>query len=261
MHNAAFQALGMNAAYVPFPVLPQNLPEAALGLARAGVGGFNLTVPHKLAILPLLHETAPQARAIGAVNTVRCDGENMTGTNTDGEGFLLSLAHDLQWHPEEAKRVLLLGAGCAARGIAVSLLEAGVNTLLIANRTQSRAEELAAHCRTLYPESRVETLGMDALQGSAPHLLVNATTVGMGDGKSPLQLAGVGLREAVIDIVYTPPETPLLAEARGLGLRAANGLEMLLYQGWLAFRFLTGREAPLEVMREAMMAGLKEREG
>lgn len=264
MQNAAFQALGINAVYLAFPVLPDDLPGAAAGLAAANVAGFNLTVPHKLAILPLLREITPEAKAIGAVNTVRCGEGGMAGANTDGEGFLLSLQHDLAWKPQH-KQVLLLGAGGAARGIAISLLGAGLATLHIANRTVERAQALAADCRALYPAAQVTASGLEGLGDSAPHLLINSTSAGMGDtgmgeaGGPPLELAPLGVREAVIDIVYYPTQTPLLAQARALGLAHTNGIGMLLHQGALAFRFWTGQDAPLEVMRAALEAGLAAR--
>ena len=256
MQNAAFQALGINAVYLAFPVLPDDLPGAAAGLAAANIAGFNLTVPHKQAILPLLREITTEAKAIGAVNTVRCDENGMAGTNTDGEGFLLSLQTDLAWTPQH-KQVLLLGAGGAARGIAIGLLGAGLAALHIANRAVDRAEALAADCRALYPAAGVTASGLEGLEDSAPHLLVNATSVGMGEaGGSPLELAPLGVREAVIDIVYYPAETPLLAQARARGLAHTNGLGMLLHQGALAFRFWTGQQPPLEVMRAALEAGM-----
>ncbi|MCH7478808.1 MAG: shikimate dehydrogenase [SAR324 cluster bacterium] len=268
MHNAAFRALGINAAYVPFPVSPEHFPEVVRALLLAGVSGFNLTVPHKIAILPLLADITPEARAIGAVNTVRCENGSMAATNTDAEGFRLSLERDLAWQPA-GKRVLLLGAGGAARAIAFSLLQAGLGELGIANRTPARAEALAADCRLAQagakgpaqPGTTVGALELGATAGWAPDLLVNATSVGMGDGKNPVELVGLKVREAVLDIVYTPAETPLLAEAARLGLARANGLGMLLYQGSLAFRFWTGQEAPLAVMRAALEGGLEARKG
>lgn len=260
MHNAAFQALGINAAYVPFPVPPERLAEAVAGLSAAGVGGFNLTVPHKLAILPLLDEITPTAQAIGAVNTVRCEAGRLSGTNTDGAGLLASLAEELDWQPG-GKTVLLLGAGGAARGIAFALLAAGAATLLIANRTPARAGELAAHCKAAFPKANLDTPAWTELAGLGPHLLINATTVGMGDGASPADLEPLGVSEGVVDIVYSPLETPLLRNAAQRGLPTLNGLGMLLHQGALAFGFWTGQEAPLDVMREALLAGLKAREG
>jgi shikimate dehydrogenase len=259
MQNAAFQALHINAVYVPFPVSPEDLPQVVRGLAAAGVAGFNLTVPHKRAILPLLEEITPEAEAIGAVNTVRCEAGRMAGTNTDGQGFLLSLTLDLGWMPA-GKSVLLLGAGGAARAIAMGLLEKGCASLLIANRTPERAEALAEDCRARFPKAEVRAGGPEAAQGSAPHLLVNSTTVGMGDGAAPVNLEQAGVREAVCDIVYSPPETPLLKQAARLGLPRTNGIGMLLYQGTLAFEYWTGRGAPVEVMRAALEAGLAARE-
>jgi shikimate dehydrogenase len=258
MHNAAFQALGINAVYAAFPAPPERLTEAVRGLAAAGIGGFNLTVPHKTAILPLLDRIEPEAAAIGAVNTVRCQEGRLSGTNTDGGGFLLSLRHDLDWNPA-GKRVLMLGAGGAARGIAHALLEAGTGELLIANRTPERARELAAHCLARFPKARVTALGIGEAAGQAPHLLVNTTTVGMGDGRSPVELAAVGVREAVVDIVTHPPETPLLRQAKALGLPCANGVGMLLHQGVLAFQYWTGRTPPADVMRAALEAAISAR--
>jgi shikimate dehydrogenase len=259
MHNAAFQALGINAVYVAFPVPPAQLVAAVRGLVAAGLCGFNLTVPHKTAILPLLDGIEGDAQVMGAVNTVRCAEGRLTGTNTDGDGFLLSLRHDLDFDPA-GRDILLLGAGGAARGIAHSLLAAGAARLRIANRGLERARALVEECRARFPAARVEALTLEQAPGTRPDLLVNATTVGMGDGRAPLDLARVGVRQAVLDIVYHPAETPLLAQAGALGLRRANGVGMLLQQGWLAFRFWTGREPPLDVMREALQRGLSARE-
>ncbi len=258
MHNAAFRALALNAAYLPFPVHPEDLTRAVPGLVAAGVAGFNLTVPHKTAILPLLDELSPLARKIGAVNTVRCENGRLHGTSTDGEGFLLSLTRDMDWRPE-GRKVLLLGAGGAARGIAFALLEAGIGRLAIANRTPARAESLAEDCRRHFPQRKVEALPLEAIAGTGPDLLINATTLGMGDGVAlvdPKTVMGGGW---VADIVYSPLETPLLRKASDLGLETVNGLGMLLHQGGLAFQFWTGREPPLEVMREALNAGLAAR--
>lgn len=251
MHNAAFRAARLNAIYVPFPVAPERLAEGVRGLCAAGVSGFNVTVPHKSAVLALLDDVLPEARAVGAVNTVRRQAERLVGTNTDGVGFLLSLERDLGFRPAD-KHVLLLGAGGAARAIAFALLGVGVASLIVANRTLERAKALVAECRTRYPDVKVLAARLDEVAEAAPHLLVNATSLGMGDGRSPLALKPVGVREAVLDIVYHPPETPLLAEARTLSLRGANGLGMLLYQGAAAWQFWTDREAPVDVMRTAL---------
>jgi shikimate dehydrogenase len=260
--NAGFRALGLNALYVAFPVLPDDLAVAVRGLAAAGIAGFNLTAPHKVAILPLLERILPEAQAIGAVNTVRCEpagsGTRLIGTNTDGSGFLRSLERDLNLHPR-GKRILMLGAGGAARGIAHALLREQAATLWIANRTLSRAVELVAALRAHYPAAQIEALPLESAPGLAPHLLVNTTTVGMGDGKSPLRLSAVRVQEAVVDIVYHHAETPLLAEARALGLPHTSGIGMLLYQGAAGFEFWTGKTAPVEPMRAALLTALRAR--
>ena len=252
MHNAAFGSLSINAAYLPFPTPPEKLEAAVSGLSAADVKGFNLTTPHKTAILPMLAEIRPAARAIGAVNTVRNDGGRLSGANTDGEGFLRSLAEDLSFDPA-GKEALLLGAGGAARAIAFALLGAGVSRLVIANRTPARAESLAADCRGQHSGPAIEAASINDLAGGAPHLLVNATTVGMGDGNGPGALEALCVREAGAGIVYHPLETPLLTQARALGLTHTNGIGMLLYQGAAAFTFWTGREAPVKVMRAALL--------
>lgn len=262
MQNAGFRALELNALYVAFPVLPERLAAAVTGLSAAGVAGFNLTVPHKLAILPLLDTVTPEAEAIGAVNTVRCEaapgGMRLIGTNTDGAGFLRSLDMDLRFDPR-GKEVLLLGAGGAARGIAHALLGAGAATLWVANRTRARARELAEALKARFPQAEIEGIGLKETGGLRPHLLVNATTVGMGDGRSPVHLATLGVREAVVDIVYHPAETPLLREAESLGVACTNGIGMLLYQGCAAFEFWTFQRAPEGPMRQALLAALRAR--
>lgn len=262
LQNAGFRALGLNALYVAFPVHPDHLAVAVRGLVAAGVAGFNLTVPHKVAILPLLDTVLPEAQAIEAVNTVRCEpvgsGVRLSGTNTDGTGFLRSLELDLNVRPG-GKRILMLGAGGAARGIAHALLRERAATLWIANRTLDRAVELAGSLRARYPDARIEALPLSGTAGLAPHLLVNTTTVGMGDGKAPVRLGEVGVTEAVIDIVYHPAETPLLAEARALGLPHTNGIGMLLYQGTAALEFWTSQPAPAGPMRKALLAALRAR--
>ena len=259
MHNAAFAALGMNARYVPFPTLPEYLETAVRGLAKAGVAGFNLTVPHKQTILPLLDEITPQARAIGAVNTVRVTDGQLHGANTDGDGLLAAIDEALGFSCKGAQ-VLILGAGGAARGIAFALLDAGASQLVISNRTAERAMELAKECARHFPKVEVTGISMDQAATLTTGLVINATSVGMGDGHSPVRLDKMQISAGVVDIVYNPLDTPLLLQARALGLPTADGLGMLLHQGWLAFQFWTGVEPPLDVMRTALAKGLAQRE-
>lgn len=258
MHNRAFRACGLDAIYVPFPVFAADFETAVRGLCAAGVRGFNLTVPHKTAILPLLAESSEEARAIGAVNTVRVEGEGETlrlvGTNTDGAGFLRSLEE--AWGKDfRAEQVLLLGAGGAAQALAYALLQRGCAQLWIANRTLSRAEALAQHCRARFPAATMHALRLSALPQTrfpALDLVVNGSSIGTQAEVLPLDLSGLALRQGVAEIVYSPLRTPLLAQAEHYGLPSVNGLGMLLHQGVEAFRFWTGLEPPRELMRTAL---------
>jgi shikimate dehydrogenase len=257
IQNAAFRALGLDAVYVAFPIAPARLAQALPGLASAGVQGLNVTLPHKQAVIPLCAALTEEARAIGAVNTLKAGPDGWHATNTDGSGFMLSLEHDLHWAPR-GKHALMLGAGGAARAVGWQLLKHGAARLTIANRHRERAEALAADLRKS-PGGEVAVVAFDGVAGLAPDLLVNTTSVGMHDGRSPVELAALRVREAVMDIVYAPPVTPLLEQAAALGLPRTNGMGMLLYQGVAAFRFFTGEEPPVEVMRAALAEELARR--
>ncbi len=221
LHNHWLARHGIDGAYLPLPVRPEDLPTAIAGLRAAGFRGANVTIPHKVAVAALCSTLRPAARQAGAVNTLVFTEAGIVGDNTDGAGFLASLcAHGVAPGP-----ALLLGAGGAARAIAAALLGEGV-AVTVANRTPARAAGLAAALpglRTLPWEQR-HTLGGLAL-------LVNTTSLGMV-GQPPLAMdlsaAPPGL--AVCDIVYAPLETPLMAQARARGLRTVGGLGMLLHQ-------------------------------
>ncbi|MDH4225573.1 MAG: shikimate dehydrogenase [Deltaproteobacteria bacterium] len=263
IHNTAFAHLGLNCVYVAFPVSPQDLGTAVRGLAAAGVRGFNITVPHKTAIIPFLDEISLQAEAIGAVNTVKVEDGRLMGENTDGLGFVHGLHARLGWSPA-GKSITLLGAGGSARAVAMALLAEGADSLLICNRTPQKAKDLAARCGARFPQAAVRGGGLEAAAGSAPHLLVNTTTVGMAqkglsaEPGQPVDLERVNPREGVVDIIYSPPMTPLLARAQTLGLAGVNGLPMLLYQAAAAFEFWTGREPPVDIMEIALNEALNQ---
>lgn len=261
MHNAAFSAMGLDYAYVPFPVHPESLGEAVRGVKCLGVEGFNVTIPHKTAIIPHLDLISPEANAIGAVNTVKREGESLVGYNTDGTGFLRSLAEDLQYEPP-CTSVLLLGAGGASRSAITSLCGAGVREIVVANRTRERAEELVQIARELYPacECRTISLSTDELVPSLrdADLLVNTTSVGMENTAfADMDLSMMKKSAKVYDMVYSPPMTPLLREARDSGLQWANGLGMLAGQGEEAFRLWTGRLPPGGFMKERLLEALR----
>jgi len=257
MHNAAFAALELNWCYVAFPVPREGLEAAVRGLAPLGIAGANVTVPHKEAVLAYLDETTEDARAIGAVNTVRVAGGRLVGHNTDGTGMLDALRRDGGAAVAEA-RAVIVGAGGAARGAAFALAAGGAASVVIANRNWDRAAELAERVRRFAPACTVEAVPLDgpglasALRDA--DLLIQATTVGAGAqrGVSPVAPDGLHRGLLVMDMVYEPRETALLRDARARGCRTLGGLAMLAYQGARAFEIWTGRPAPVDVMREAL---------
>jgi len=261
MQNAAIEELGLDYVYVPFPVEPDFLGQAVEGLRRLGVWGFNVTIPHKSAIIPFLDRIAPEAELCGAVNTVCREGELLVGYNTDGIGFLASVREDLG-HDPRGSSVLILGAGGAARGAVAALAGAGVACIVIANRTRERGVALVERCQSAFPGVRfvVSSLAEDELVEHlrGADLLVNTTSVGMnGTNFECLPLFALPPAGLVYDMVYVPAETPLLAEARTRGLACANGTGMLAAQGEAAFSLWTGRQAPRSIMRQKLLAELE----
>jgi len=259
MHNAAFRALGLHYAYVPFHVRKGDLPAALQGVRSLNVRGLNVTIPHKVAILPLLDEIDPLAKQIGAVNVLVNDSGRLSGYNTDAEGFLHVLSE--QGIEPQEKNVVILGAGGAARAIGFALASRRAY-LTILNRTHTTASKCAADISssTGRPAKALELTRANlafVLEGAG--MLVNATSVGMlpGAGVSPVDRELLGPHLTVIDIVYNPHKSRLLEEAEQAGARTINGLEMLIRQGALAFEKWTGRQPPLNVMRKAATAALK----
>jgi shikimate dehydrogenase len=261
MHNRAFAALGLNFHYLPIPVTPANLACAAAGLACMNFAGYNVTIPHKVAIMEHLEAVDELARIIGAVNTVVLRDGRATGYNTDGAGYLKALAAQ-GGIGVEGRRIVVLGAGGAARAIAMTLASSGAREIVLANRTQARAQALAADVNTrLRPCCRAAPLEPEALKGALTRaeVLINTTSIGMHPLAERLPLdAGLLHRDLVVsDIVYNPRQTRLLMEAAARGCRVVHGDGMLVYQGAEGFRHWTGRAAPVEVM----FAALRERLG
>lgn len=261
MHNVAFSEMGLDYAYVPFPVHPESLADAVKGLKNLGVEGFNVTIPHKTAIIPHLDRISPEAKAIGAVNTVRREGEFFVGYNTDGIGFLRSLREDLHCEATGTK-VVLLGAGGAARSALAALCGAGACLVVVANRTRERAEEMVRANRELHPACDFKAISLSAdelfplLRDT--DLLVNTSSVGMEHTTfADLDLSIMKKGAKVYDMVYAPPVTPLLQEARDSGLQWANGLGMLAGQGEEAFRLWTGVLPPPGFMKERLLEALR----
>jgi shikimate dehydrogenase len=259
MQEAAFRALGLNWRYLTVEVSPENLADAIRGVRAFGMRGINLTIPHKVAVIPHLDEIAPDAAVIGAVNTVRREGNRLIGENTDGKGFLRGVRVDAGVDPK-GKRAIVLGAGGAARAIVTELALAGVGDLVVVNRSAERArkmtDELAAKTNRLircHPWRGTYRVPADA------DLLVNATSIGLYpdiDAMPPVDLDDAQPSLLVCDAVFNPPETRLLAAARLRGLPVLDGLSMLVYQGVIAFQLWTGQDPPEDVMKRALRQAL-----
>jgi shikimate dehydrogenase len=255
MQEAAFAALGLNWRYLTVEVPPAKLGDAITGVRALGMRGLNLTIPHKVAILQYLDRIAPDAALIGAVNTVRREGDELIGENTDGKGFLRGLRADAGVEPR-GKRVVVLGAGGAARAIVTELALAGATDVLVVNRSSERGEQMVADlARKTNAPIRFEEWREPYRVPRAADLLVNATPVGLYpdvDAMPPIDLSDAAERLLVSDAVPNPPETALLKTARRRGLPVLDGLAMLVHQGAIGFRMWTGVEAPEAVMKEAL---------
>lgn len=234
LHGYWLQKYGLPGAYVLLPVLPERLPAALKGLPALGFAGCNVTIPHKVAAMELVHRVDPLARRIGAINTVVVEGDGtLTGYNNDGYGYVQSLRDAKPDWRADAGPVMVLGAGGAARAIVASLVDAGARDLRICNRTPARAEAIANAIGgplSVVPWERRNAALADVA------LLVNTTSQGMS-GQPPLVLDLAALsREALVsDAIYIPLDTSLLAAARARGNPTVNGLGMLLNQARPAF--------------------------
>ena len=235
IHNHWIRHYGLNGAYVLLPVDPVRLPAALTGLAALGFAGCNVTIPHKVTAMQLVHRVDPSARKIGAINTIVVEKDgSLSGSNNDGRGYIQSL---LEQHPgwrADAGPATVLGAGGGARAVVVSLAEHGAREIRVCNRSfdkaQALADEFGAPVHAVpWPQRH------DALADAA--LLVNTTNQGMA-GQPPLDIAldQLPLRALVSDLVYVPLETPLLAAARARGNPTVGGLGMLLHQARPAFQ-------------------------
>jgi len=261
MHNAAFAELGVDYAYLPFRIAEADLVQAVQGLgAIANVWGFNVTIPHKEAILPLLAEVTDIARAVGAVNTVKRRGEGWLGTNTDVAGFLAplqSLQRDWSQTP-----VLVLGSGGAAKAVVAGCLQLGCPIIHAIGRDHRKMRrfhsQMTAQLRDF--NLRVHTWQSVANILEVVGLVVNATPLGMASQpESPLSLEQIKLLPQggiAYDLIYTPRPTQFLQLAQQAGYEVIDGLEMLLYQGCAALEFWLESPAPTDTMRHALLEAL-----
>lgn len=265
IHNAAYAALGIDWVYVAFEV-PAGGGPAAVDAARAlGLAGLSVTMPHKAAVVERLDCLTPTAERLGVANTItrRPDGNGgsvLEGDSTDGGGFLDSLRAD-DGFDVAGKRCLLLGAGGAARSVVLALAEAGASSVAVAGRRPDAVKECAALAGGAGEAVAPEDESFEAAVRDAD-LVVNASPVGMkaGDGLPfDLDPSWLSSRHAVVDLIYLPAVTPLLAAARSQGAFTSNGLGMLINQAARQIEIWTGRLAPLEVMSAAALAALSHR--
>jgi shikimate dehydrogenase len=248
IHNAAFEATGLDWVYLPFPVEPGEAAHAAEAMRALGIRGLNVTMPHKRTVIPALDQLSAAAQRIGAVNTITLDGERLIGSNTDGPGFLSFLDADAGVDPK-GMRVLILGAGGAARSLAVALGDAGSDVVVAARRGE-QAKEVAG----LAPGGRAAGFspGTLAEELGGAELIVNATPIGRDGVALPIVPEAIEARHIVVDLIYHPEATPLVRTARDRGARAFNGIGMLVHQAALSFETWTGAAAPLDAMRAAI---------
>ena len=221
--------------YVKHPCQPDELEAFVTGIGSNGFVGGNVTVPHKEAVFAFVKNPQPAAEALGAINTIWMEEDELQGTNTDGYGFLANLDdRHPNWDSADnrTKAALVLGAGGASRAVIYALLERGFSKVLIANRTLTRAQQLVER---FGPRCEAIAISKVSADTCAPSIIVNTTSIGMNDGESPLDLSGFATDTIVHDIVYTPLMTPLLKQAEELGMPAIDGLGMLLHQAVLGF--------------------------
>lgn len=261
MQNAAFRARGLALRYTKFRVPVPDLKAALAGVQALGYVGVNLTIPLKAEGARLVDRLTPEARRTGSVNTVTfLPGGTTEGDTTDGRGFLRSLRHDLGMGAQ-GRTVVMIGAGGASRAVAFALASAGARRITVLDIRVALARRLAGEVRS---RTGVKVDGVPAggiirwgsLLGGAD-LLVNATPVGMKPGQCPLPVTALHRGLAVVDLIYNPPVTTLIREARRRGLKAVNGEGMLVNQGALSFERWTGLPGPVGVMRAALRRALE----
>jgi shikimate dehydrogenase len=243
MHNAAFQELGIDAAYLAFDVPPSDLAAALAGMRALGIRQLAVSIPHKLAVMALLDEVNETARQIGAVNTITQEGGRLVGTNTDWQGAIAALERqagaDLS-----GSRAIVLGAGGAARAAVFGLVRQGASVVIL-NRTASKAADLAAALGAASAGPLTDLAALDY------DVLVNTTSVGLREDASPIPESSIREGSIVMDAVYDPAETRLLREAKRRGAQTVAGKWWLVYQAAGQLEAWTQRPAPIHVMARA----------
>lgn len=259
IHNAAFKHLKLDFVYVTFKVSEENVKEALEGARALGIKGLNVTMPLKTAVIQHLDKLDQTAEKIGAVNTILNNDGTLTGYNTDGLGALEALKAKGQ--KPAGKNILVLGAGGAARAVAFALCK-DAKDMTILNRTSEKARILAEELSRIFGKKvKFGGLSEEILRKEVEKadILVNATAVGMAPkiNETPVNAKFLHSNLTVFDLVYNPPETRLLKEAKAIGAKTVDGISMLVHQGALSFQIWTGRKAPVDVMARACKIGLR----
>ncbi len=264
MHNAAFAKMGLDYWYVPFRVKREELDKASAGIRALNIRGMNVTLPHKVAVMQFLDEIDPLAKRIGAVNTIVNDNGVLRGYNTDASGFLQALLE--RGVEPRGKKVVVLGAGGASRAISFILAERGAHLVILNRRLElDWAEELANKLSQIFGEQvrALELLEENLAKAlDKANILVNATSIGMSPNIDETLVTSNLLQSSLVvfDVVYNPIKTRLLREAEQIGATTISGLDMLVWQGALAFEKWTGVKAPVELMRKEAIRVLEEHE-
>ncbi len=261
IHNAAFDYMGLNWCYVPLAVQAEYLREGIEGMKALRFTGVNVTMPFKTDVLDMLDDVAMFAETVGAVNTILVDKGRLIGYNTDGRGFYTALTRDVGYEVKGA-RVLIMGAGGAARSVTVSLALGGCASIVIVNRTAGHSEQLAGVIRLSAPGIDVDWLSPDEdydVLVAESDIIINATPLTSFNGSVlRIPVSMLNRNQVVCDLNYSSYQPPLLQEAEARGARVMDGKGMLLYQAAAAFEIWTGLEAPVEVMRVALLKALEE---
>jgi shikimate dehydrogenase len=254
IHNAAFNEVGLNLVYVAFNVGVTELKDAILGAKTLGIHGLNITMPHKHSVMNYLDKINMTAKNIGAVNTILNKNGILIGYNTDGAGAMLALKEN--GICTEEKKLVLLGAGGAAKAIAYQAAQE-VEELVILNRTVEKAKQLAKILQSFNAKVIGKMLSNNVLykELTTANILVNATSVGMypDNNNSPVPSDLLTSDLCVMDIIYNPLNTKLLNDAKYAGAKTVSGVDMLIYQGAVAFEIWTKCTAPVEVMKKAAL--------
>ncbi len=261
MHNAAFRTLGLNWVYIACEVHPDHIPQAIAGVRGLGIRGLNVTIPHKAAVVPHLDDVSPLSHTLGVVNTIENDDGHLSGDSTDGPGFVRALEEAGEGIAEN--RVVLVGAGGSARAVALAVAEEAPADLVIVNRTLERAVALAELVKQGGRLEAVRAIALDSPEVadvvSSAHVIIDATPVGMyphTDVTPVISPEWLQAGQLVCDLTYNPRETVLLEAARSARARVLDGTGMLVHQGAIAVERWTGQQAPVEVMRLALLEAL-----